>query len=142
MGLLVCTKCKIAKPADTTHFPPHNKKKNGLDSWCRACRSSYRNEINRGKFRGNISDDDLRELKSTCKRCIICGSDSALVVDHCHKTGTVRGILCSNCNLGLGHFKDDPMLLEFAMQYLNCHQCPEDWEKYKDSHAADPPQGC
>ena len=122
MGLLACTKCKIRKPADLTHFPPHNKKKNGLDSWCRACRSSYRNEINRGRFRGSIADDDLRELKKHIKECIICGATSTLVVDHCHKTGVVRGILCSNCNLGLGHFKDDPLLLEFASQYLNHYQ--------------------
>jgi hypothetical protein len=50
--------------------------------------------------------------------CIICGSDEKLVVDHCHKTGEVRGMLCNHCNRGLGHFRDDPMLLEFAQVYL------------------------
>ena len=41
-----------------------------------------------------------------------------LVTDHCHTTLKVRGKLCTNCNLGLGHFKDDPILLEFARLYL------------------------
>ena len=37
------------------------------------------------------------------------------VLDHCHKTMEVRGLLCSNCNIGLGQFKDNPKLLESAM---------------------------
>lgn len=56
--------------------------------------------------------------------CAICRArvgDSAgrrLHVDHCHKTGAVRGILCSACNLGLGKFRDDPELLQRAVDYL------------------------
>jgi hypothetical protein len=63
MLVCICTKCKLQKPSDLVHFPPHNKKKNGLDSWCRVCRANYRSEINRGKFRGQLSDDEVKELK-------------------------------------------------------------------------------
>ena len=57
-------------------------------------------------------------MKPKVKECVICGSEENLVVDHCHKTNIIRGMLCNHCNRGLGHFKDDPQLLEFARIYL------------------------
>ena len=42
-----------------------------------------------------------------------------LSIDHCHKTGKVRGLLCKHCNHGLGKFKDDVNLLKIAIDYLN-----------------------
>jgi hypothetical protein len=118
MELLTCTRCKAEKPATAEFFPPHNKKRNGLDSWCRTCRSEYRNANCRGKFRDVISDEALADIKATITECVICGVEEPLVVDHDHKTGRVRGMLCNHCNRGLGHFRDDPELLEFAAQYL------------------------
>jgi hypothetical protein len=119
MELLNCTRCKKSKPGSLEFFPPHNKKQNGFDSWCRTCRATYRNGINRGKFRAVISDEGLKDMKAAVTECVICGdSDTKLVVDHDHKTGAIRGILCNHCNRGLGHFRDDPELLEFARVYL------------------------
>jgi len=125
-----CTRCKESKPLSAEHFPLHNKTKSGFDSWCRDCRKNYRNEICRGKFRSVISDDQLKELKNSTKECVICGSTDKLVVDHDHKTGQVRGLLCNHCNRGLGHFRDDPMLLEFAAQYLYASADMPQWDKY------------
>jgi len=118
-SLKKCTRCRAEKPKDKEHFPLHNKTKDGLDSWCRKCRASYRNEICRGRFRNVISDEHLKSIKSTTKECVICGdSNSKLVVDHDHKTGQIRGMLCNHCNRGIGHFRDDPILMRFAATYI------------------------
>jgi hypothetical protein len=130
MELLTCTRCKTEKPATAEFFPLHNRKRNGLDSWCRGCRATYRNEINRGKFRDTISDKDLMDIKKTTHECVICGSVEPLVVDHDHKTNEVRGLLCNHCNRGLGHFRDDPELLEFARIYLLSSVGDEEAEAY------------
>lgn len=138
MELLIatCTRCKEGKPLTLEFFPPHNKKSSGFDSWCRKCRATYRNGINRGKFRGVMSDAELLKLKSDVTQCIICGSDEKLVVDHDHSTGEVRGMLCNHCNRGLGHFRDDPLLLEFAAQYIYASRgCPE-WDEYLGEHGS------
>jgi len=55
--------------------------------------------------------------------CAICQSPTGsngkrLAVDHDHQTGEVRGLLCDDCNTGLGKFKDNPNLLATAINYL------------------------
>ena len=56
-------------------------------------------------------------------QCAICGTTdpapmSCLFVDHDHATDRIRGLLCFHCNSGLGHFRDDPVILEIALDYL------------------------
>jgi len=56
-------------------------------------------------------------------RCAICGTNDtgkrkAFHVDHCHDTGEVRGLLCGNCNSGIGNLRDEVALLERAIEYL------------------------
>lgn len=57
------------------------------------------------------------------RRCAICKSDDpgglkGWNLDHCHKTKTIRFILCVRCNIGLGQFRDDPKLLRMAADML------------------------
>jgi hypothetical protein len=62
-------------------------------------------------------------------KCSICGEDEVnidkrtgkiyeLSIDHNHNTGEVRGVLCTNCNAGLGHFKDNIDSLKKAISYI------------------------
>ncbi len=141
MELLICTRCKTDKPETSEFFPLHNKKNNGLDSWCRECRNKYRSDIRRGNYRGMISDENLKNLLQSIKECVICGIEAPLVVDHDHVTNKVRGLLCNKCNMAIGLLQDDPMLLEFARMYLiaNSVSCSEpehpEYKIYIEEHS-------
>jgi len=134
----ICTRCNSEKPRNSKFFSKHPKTLDQLDSWCKPCRVKYRNEFRRGVYRSMISDEELIELLKT-EQCTICGSKEKLVVDHDHKGNFVRGMLCNHCNRGLGHFRDDPMLLEFAKMYLLYFSEDEDdkseYNKYLESHS-------
>lgn len=63
--------------------------------------------------------DYERMYSEQAGRCAICGEPhNRLDVDHCHATGTVRGLLCRLCNQGLGNFMDRSDLLDSAKLYL------------------------
>lgn len=51
--------------------------------------------------------------------CPICFASSKLVVDHCHETGSVRGLICNKCNVGLGLLRESSHVLIRATQYLD-----------------------
>jgi len=70
----------------------------------------------------------LRDCFYVCKICMKplerlspgdCNSSVKTVIDHCHKTGKVRGLLHSRCNVALGHFNDDSEMLQRAIEYLD-----------------------
>jgi hypothetical protein len=73
-------------------------------------------------------DDYNKTVKDQNNNCKICGESESgmfqgkqkrLSVDHDHKTGKIRGLLCCSCNVGLGVFKDSPELLRKAIKYLD-----------------------
>ena len=83
-----------------------------------------------------ISELDLELMyKRQQHRCAICGvhenesPNKKLHIDHCHEGGNVRALLCHHCNVGLGHFKDNPKYLERALEYVRQYEyTKEDWE--------------
>lgn len=84
-----------------------------------------RNSILKSKF--GINKEQYREiLVRQRNKCAICGKvnqensidGKSFAVDHDHKTGKIRGLLCTRCNPGLGFFNDDTKLLRKAINYL------------------------
>jgi hypothetical protein len=128
-----CKTCKEPKPLVEFRF---NTK--GKYSWhennCKKCnleRGKERNQqfprirkngILKRKFGITIEDFDAL-LERQNGKCAICEVPHDLVkyglrVDHDHKTGKVRSLLCDTCNKGLGYFKDSSTLIQKAIDYL------------------------
>lgn len=85
------------------------------------------NENLRKNFGIGIEEYNIMLAKQSC-RCAVCGKTESrklpngisakLSVDHDHKTGKIRGLLCCKCNFAIGHLDDNPYLCERAMHYL------------------------
>jgi len=76
------------------------------------------------KRRYGISQEEYDKMyEDQNHRCGICGKESkkSLHVDHNHDTGKVRKLLCSNCNTMIGLAKENPYILQSAMNYLFTH---------------------
>jgi hypothetical protein len=78
------------------------------------------------KYGITLSDyEEILKQQNNC--CALCGNEfdknakRRPDVDHCHKTGKIRGLLHLHCNTLLGHSKDDISILESAIEYLKFH---------------------
>jgi hypothetical protein len=117
---LYCTKCLDPRLLDLTTIVLQKKiptKRRRLDDTER--RAKYL------RMMYNITPKQYAEmLVAQDRRCAVCkrreprGKDKYFHVDHDHKTGKVRGLLCSFCNAGLGMFEDDPERMRAAIAYL------------------------
>jgi hypothetical protein len=87
------------------------------------------------KYGVTLEEYDVMFQKQNGK-CSICGKEEttinfgtkqvqALAVDHCHKTGKIRELLCQDCNQGLGLFNDDPDRIQKAADYIDKHKNKE-----------------
>lgn len=63
-------------------------------------------------------DELLRRQDGVCAICYRGNNGKRFHVDHCHDQGHVRGLLCSPCNTGIGHFQDNTSRLERAIEYI------------------------
>lgn len=128
----ICADCGVVLPVDEFHANSRNKSK--LHSYCKACvkkrhRSQwayYRDVAAERKF-GMEDGEYKRRLDEQGGVCAICRlpCTKSLAVDHCHKTGVVRGLLCLGCNTAIGQFHDDPKMLLRAAKYLLAAQSDE-----------------
>ena len=99
-----CGTCK--NELHIENFSKSRTETDGLQRSCRKCAVIMWQKRNYGR---TVGEDD---------RCELCSSATTLGIDHCHSTGVVRGVLCRNCNTGLGLFKDNADLLRRAIKYL------------------------
>lgn len=129
-----CNKCGLIKGAAFFSLDRGN-----LRGRCKKCEAEIRRQKRKAdpKTTDKKRDYDFRRqygislseradmLASQGGRCKICGIEEGLAprkrlaVDHCHETGKVRGLLCDNCNKGIGCLRDDPAILRMAIEYLN-----------------------
>jgi hypothetical protein len=125
-----CTKC--GKLKSTSEFYKRGDRKNCLRPECKNCHKKAMKKYNKKNYilfhergiakRYNLTLEQYADLKNEYNnKCAICGKtckNKRLCVDHDHKTGKIRGMLCHLCNRGLGHFQDNPELLDKAINYL------------------------
>ena len=129
-GLRRCPRCEEVKPE--SEFPRNRSTKSGFAAYCKPCHNEVtRHSIkkNHGTTRhyhltrryglGAVEVQQLLHALDWC--CLICSAALTLKnahVHHDHATGVVRGVLCFNCNGGLGQFLDDALTLRRAADYL------------------------
>lgn len=135
----ICIRCKQEK--DVSLFGSA-----GQRCYCKKCVNEYQKKWRKNhpdlvhKYRRivwlragyGITPQDYEDmLKKQGNACAICGKPPStnggrtriyLYIDHSHKTKKIRGLLCSNCNRGLGYFFDNPALLKNAEKYLIMHE--------------------
>lgn len=121
-----CARCKEVKPL--TDYNNDRKRPDGRGVYCRPCvsalwheRKAHNDDYELRRRYGITMAEYLVMHEAQSGRCAICGkpeNGKRLAVDHDHETGEVRGLLCQNCNRGLGLFVDNPELLERASAYL------------------------
>jgi hypothetical protein len=114
-----CAVCGMRKPQHEFHRAQLGRKTR--KPWCKLCCRDYQLQKKFGLSRQQYVQL-LAEQDGCCK---ICGSQepatkgkTEFCVDHDHKTGCIRGLLCTSCNRGLGFFRDDVELLQKAIAYL------------------------
>lgn len=132
-GAKRCTRCTEWKSLD--NFGRRKDRGDTPLSECKRCASERSKQYNTGergrtkryanKYGVTVEWYEER-LAAQGGLCAICGNppDSGiaqhprLAIDHCHRTGRARGLLCFLCNSALGRFEDDPELLVRAHKYL------------------------
>lgn len=139
-----CTKCKKEKPLSSFHKSKAHK--DGRNPQCADCYNEARRknadpelqnkrskewyENNKERVRENqmmkkygVTVEQFNEMVShQNNQCEICSKvmdgPREPAIDHCHSTGEVRGLLCINCNVAIGHMNDDTERLMNAIKYL------------------------
>ena len=137
-----CTKCGETKPLTEYSYKRPTGRKPGYQPRCKSCCLEDTRQWREAQSPERLKDlylkrtygisytEYVQRLEDQNYCCVICDrelntnfgmdalSPNTAVVDHCHTTGHVRGILCNECNRGLGYFRDNVNALAKAISYL------------------------
>ena len=143
MNTKQCASCKKDKP--TSEFFRKTASKDGINRICKLCNAEYkkkryqsmtpeqrwhhnerwqRKDPSKGSNHKCLSTYGITFEEAKMLRqgvCEICQATEKLCIDHDHSISraNIRGILCYHCNCAIGHFRDNPFLLQQAIIYLN-----------------------
>ncbi len=137
-----CTVCGVSKPFTREFFSPDKRRKGGFNTQCKVCRlvvstrwkkshpevmkKNYRRQHLKRNYGITLEEYDRMYFEQGGV-CLTCGKPETaknqyglrrLAVDHDHKTGRVRGLLCTCCNRLIGLARDDVNTLKRIINYL------------------------
>ena len=132
-----CPKCGERK--ERSEYWNDASRPDGITAYCKPCKAEVTNmhvSKNMGYYKNSWKAYDLKRkydlsmeefenmLKNQDYKCDICHKEikTYSAVDHDHKTGKIRSLLCRKCNLGLGAAKDNTEILENMIKYLEIHE--------------------
>lgn len=133
----VCRECGLIKPSD--EFTRNIKSRDLLNFRCKTCnQADHKNRYSRltpdekariqskhlERTYGLTLEQRQEMLDAQGGVCAICGeaASKGWHVDHSHKTGKIRGVLCGGCNTALGGMRDSPAILRAAAVYVEKHE--------------------
>jgi hypothetical protein len=117
LKLKYCSLCNLDK--DFKEFGKHKNRKYGLADFCKECRNKKMVNQNHNLKPGTREEMFIKQNY----KCAICYEHNdkfqkGLAVDHNHKTGQIRGLLCGKCNKAIGLMQDNIDILNNAITYL------------------------
>lgn len=133
LATYACSRCRQSLPE--TSFFKRSDSKRPVTSWCKECRkrdyhdvkkhrpeTKHRHKWYQRAYLYGITEEQYDEMLlrqgGTCALCPSTGNPKrGLYVDHCHKTGRVRGLVCNRCNIGLHYIEDEDFVAK-ARAYL------------------------
>lgn len=113
-SLKLCCGCDRSLPI--TAFTPSDIRYDGCHPICRVCVVSRSHGITAAVFEAIWAK--ANNSCGICFRPLVRNKKNGFAIDHDHKTNAIRGLLCNNCNLAIGHFADNAEHCARAAKYL------------------------
>lgn len=116
-----CSRCQLVRPIGDFHKSA--ARTDGHTNNCKFCMveigaEGYARRGDRYRRHGITEEEYDAMVEAQGESCALCQDRPIEVIDHCHATGRVRGLLCRPCNTGLGNLGDTPEAVARALTYI------------------------